>query len=266
MSTIGERSGRGSVLGVPVDGVTMKQAVHLIMEWTELRSPHVAVGVNAHVCNQAWEDPNFRSNLNAADLAYADGQSIVVAARLLGHSAPERLATTDLVWPLAEECAARRKRVFLFGGTPGEAERAAKALQGRAPGLEIATRNGYEDREDDSAVTAAILDFRPDVLLVGLGDPLQQQWIVDHKGLVGVPAILSCGGLFDWTSGSHRRAPRWMIRLGLEWSWRLALEPRRLARRYLLGNPVFIARLARQAAAERLIRPIADVKPDPVEW
>ncbi|HEV7955698.1 MAG: hypothetical protein JWL94_1574 [Microbacteriaceae bacterium] len=242
---------RATVLGVAVDGITMKRAVDVIMGWTESRTTHLAVGVNAYVCNQAWGDSVFRARYNSADLSYVDGQSIVVAARLLGYQVPERLATTDLVWPLAEKCAIRGKRVFLFGGSPGVADLAAQALERRAPGLQITARNGYQDREDDSALIDAILDFHPDVLLVGLGDRLQQEWIAEHRDVIGVPAILSCGGLFDWTSGSHRRAPKWMIGAGLEWLWRLLIEPRRLAGRYLLGNPLFLARLARQLISDR---------------
>lgn len=255
MSATVDITGRAMVLGVPVDGPTMKQAVDLIMQWTETGAPHVAVGVNAHVCNQSRTDHDLRARFNAAELSYADGQSIVVAARLLGYDVPERLATTDLVWPLVEECARRGKKVFLVGAMPGIAERAAKRLERGAPGLRTAARNGYEDREDDRALVEAILDFQPDVLLVGLGDPLQQEWISEHRDLLGVPAILSCGGLFDWLSGSHRRAPKWMIKYGLEWLWRVLIEPGRLSGRYLIGNPVFLVRFAHQLATERIIRP-----------
>jgi N-acetylglucosaminyldiphosphoundecaprenol N-acetyl-beta-D-mannosaminyltransferase len=93
--------------------------------------------------------------------------------------------------------------------------------------------------------------FAPDILFVGLGDPLQQHWVETYRDQLNAPAILTCGGLFDWVSGDNRRAPRWMISSGFEWLWRLMIEPRRLASRYLIGNPVFLFRLARQVLRTR---------------
>lgn len=101
------------------------------------------------------------------------------------------------------------------------------------------------------ALFAGIAAHETDVLLVGLGDPAQQEWVHEHRSRLHASAVLTCGGLFDWLSGTHRRAPRWMIGAGLEWLWRLLIEPRRLARRYLVGNPVFIARLLLQLLSRR---------------
>nr|WP_281361011.1 WecB/TagA/CpsF family glycosyltransferase [Schumannella luteola] len=193
----------------------------------------------------------MRARLEAADLCYADGQSVVAAARLLGHPVPERLATTDVVHPLAARAAAAGVRVFLFGGRPGVAAQAAGRLRRENPGLEVAEQHGYLPPEHTSELLERIAAFRPGILLVGLGDPAQQDWIAANRHALTAPAVLSCGGLFDWLAGSHRRAPAWMIRAGLEWLWRLLIEPRRLARRYVLGNPAFVLRLARQLLRER---------------
>lgn len=167
---------------------------------------------------------------------------------------PERVATTDLIFPLARACAERDKRMFLYGAAPGVAAQAAIQLQAQAPGLRIDSSHGFVPPEELDGLLARIRAHGTDVLLVGLGDPLQQQWITRYRERLGVPAILSCGGLFDWTSGSHRRAPAWMLSSGLEWLWRLMIEPRRLARRYLIGNPEFIARLLAAYLAQRLRR------------
>ncbi|GAB3616266.1 WecB/TagA/CpsF family glycosyltransferase [Okibacterium endophyticum] len=238
---------RGIVVGVPVDAVTMDAAVQTIIGWTfDDAAPRVAIGVNAHVCNLAATDPRFRAILSRADLAYADGQSVVWASKLLKTPVPERLATTDLVFPLMAACEKEGKSVFLFGGRPGIPELAAERLTEIHPSLRIATHHGYVQHDQVPDLLAAIADHRTDVLLVGLGDPLQQEWIAEHRHEVSASAILSCGGLFDWTSGANRRAPAWMIRAGLEWLWRLLIEPRRLAKRYLIGNPAFIARLGMQ--------------------
>ena len=237
----------GSVVGVRVDAVTMNGAVGTILRWVdESLPPRVAVGVNAYVCNMATTNRRFSSLLDSVDLLYADGQSVVWAARLLKIPVTERIATTDLVDPLMAACARAGHSVFFFGGKPGVAQQAAQNLAARHPGLKIRSNDGYVSESDTESLLDSIEGHGTDVLFVGLGDPLQQEWIDRHRGRITAPAILTCGGLFDWMSGQNIRAPKWMISAGLEWLWRLIIEPRRLARRYLIGNPVFIARLAAQ--------------------
>jgi N-acetylglucosaminyldiphosphoundecaprenol N-acetyl-beta-D-mannosaminyltransferase len=239
------------VVDLPVDCLTSEQVISTIMEWTTLPGSRVAVGINAAVCNMAASDAAFRSTLMRADLRYADGQSIIWAARLLGSGLPERVATTDLIDPLAASSSEGGKRIYLYGGRPGVAERAAARLRKSAPGLHIDAHDGYTAPDDMPDVIDEINAFAPDILFVGLGDPLQQHWVEAHRDQLNVPAILTCGGLFDWVSGDNRRAPRWMITSGFEWLWRLIIEPRRLASRYLIGNPVFLFRLARQIVRTR---------------
>lgn len=234
------------VLGVRVDSVGMTEAVERVLAWTEHEPLNLAVGINAHVCNTAAADPDFARLIDSSDLNYPDGQSVVWAARLLGTQMPERVATTDLIYPLIAQLAARRKRVFFFGGPPGIAEAAAQRLRVAYAGVEIRAEHGYLTGIQTARLIGEINDWRPDVLFVGLGDPLQQRWVARYREQLSVPAILTCGGLFDWTSGANRRPPQWMISGGLEWLWRVLLEPRRLSRRYLIGNPLFLARLTRQ--------------------
>ena len=245
------RTNNVNVVGVPVRGLSMADLVQTIIDWTETEGMKVAVGVNANVCNLAASDASFREILLTADLDYADGQSIVWAARALGGDVPERVATTDLINPLVTECAARGKKLYLFGAAPGIAQRAGERLAERAPGLQYRARDGYVSAEEMPALLAEIAEYSPDILLVGLGDPLQQAWLADHRAELHVPAVLTCGGLFDWVSGTNRRAPQWMITAGLEWMWRLALEPRRLAKRYLAGNPLFVGRFTVQLLRSR---------------
>jgi N-acetylglucosaminyldiphosphoundecaprenol N-acetyl-beta-D-mannosaminyltransferase len=245
---------RAIVVGVPVDAISMDDVVRTILAWTAQKETRVGVGVNANVCNLAASDRRFRANLAAADLAYADGQSVVWAARLLGHAVPERIATTDLIHPLADACVASHKKIYLFGGEPGIAAKAATRLTELHPGLSLVSHDGYVAEERMPDLIREINQSGADVLLVGLGDPLQQQWIADHRSALAAHAVLSCGGLFDWVSGSNRRAPAWMISAGLEWLWRLMLEPRRLGRRYLVGNPAFLARLALALVRQRPTR------------
>jgi N-acetylglucosaminyldiphosphoundecaprenol N-acetyl-beta-D-mannosaminyltransferase len=243
-----------TIVGVPVARLGTDEIVDTVIGWTDTAGVKVAIGVNAYVCNMAARDKRFAAGLRDSGLNYADGQVIVWASRALGSPIPERSATTDLVYPLVTALAGAGKRVYLFGGAPGVAELAGQRLVEFAPGLEIRVRHGDVSAQNTALVLAELDEFRPDVLLIGLGDPLQQNWIADNRASLTVPAVLTCGGLFDWVSGAHRRAPSWMIRGGLEWLWRLALEPRRLANRYLVGNPVFLGRLAAQVVRSRATR------------
>lgn len=237
---------RVEVLDVIIDAVGMDEVADQVLGWAEGTVSHIAVGINAHVCNLAARDPAFRALLAASDLNYADGQSIVWAARTLGVTIPERVATTDLVLPVARRAAAEGKKIFFFGGKPGVADEAAARLRKRVPGLAIASHHGYVDDAGTPAVIQQINAHGTDILFVGLGDPAQQQWAHEYQSALSARAILTCGGLFDWLSGRNKRAPDWMIRAGLEWLWRMMIEPRRLARRYLVGNPVFVAAIVRQ--------------------
>lgn len=237
------------VAGVPVDSFTERSFAEAVIDWARTPGVDVAVGVNAHVCNLARRDARLRRFL-AAHTTYADGQSIVWAARLLGRHLPERLATTDVAEPVLRAAAEAGIPVYFLGAAEGVAELAAEKMRARVPGVRIRTHHGYFSETDVPRIAADIAEHGTGILFVGMGDPVQERWVEEHEDLLP-PAVLTCGGLFDWLSGSNRRAPEWMIRAGLEWCWRLFLEPRRLARRYLVGNPQFIAALLRQRMMAR---------------
>lgn len=252
MRTRGTSEGSVELLDLRVDVTDIERLVCAVMAWTKQRDRvRTAVGVNAHVCNLAAREPEFRWLVRDADLAYADGQSVVWASRLFGVHMPERVATTDALFPLCTSAAAAGKRVFFYGSAPGIAARAASRLRTLEPALQIAVSHGYVPEHEMDDLVRRINDFGTHILFVGLGDPLQQYWIARHRDQLQVPAVLTCGGLFDWTSGENRRPPQWMVTAGLEWLWRVLIEPRRLAKRYLLGNPAFVARVLRQYLLQR---------------
>lgn len=235
------------VAGVVVDPFTERSFAETVIEWAARPGVDVAVGVNAHVCNLARRDAQLRGFLQQ-HTTYADGQSVVWGARLLGRRLPERLATTDVAEPVLRAAAEAGVPVYFLGAADGVAEAAAERLRARIPGVRIRTHHGYFAERDVPRIAADIAEHGTGILFVGMGDPVQERWVQEHEELLP-PAVLTCGGLFDWLSGSNRRAPQWMIRAGLEWFWRLGLEPRRLAKRYLIGNVQFIAALARQRLA-----------------
>lgn len=236
---------RLDLAGVPVHPVSMDQTVDQVRRWILAEEHRVAVGVNAHVVNLAGADPAFRELLSRADLTYADGQAVVWACRWLGGQVAERVATTDLIHPLASMCAREGFAMYFFGSKPGVADRAAERLRAAQPMLRVDCHHGYVDPADTPALIADINASEAVVLLVGLGDPLQHEWLARHRDELRPYVLMTCGGLFDWVSGDNRRPPGWIVRIGLEWSWRLLLEPRRLAKRYLIGNPAFLARVIR---------------------
>lgn len=237
------RTPRAHVLGMPVDAVTEESLLAAIESVVVDQRPTVFVGLYASLFRTISHDPEYH-DLVARSLTYPDGQGVVSELQQRGVAEAERLATTDVAHPVARLAASRGWRVGLYGAAPGVAERAAKRLESSAPGVEIvATWDGYSGGPSVTELREARLD----VLFVALGAARQEAWAHETGVVAGVPAVLTCGGLFDFLAGDKRRAPRCMQSLGLEWAFRVMLEPRRLFTRYLLGNSYFL----RHARAER---------------
>lgn len=250
-----------SVLGrVPVDRISMEYAAILLTEALLHRGefpPLTIVGPNAHLVTLAERDDRFAEAMQAADLAVPDGMSVVMASRLLGFPLPERVPGGDLMERMCAEAAHYGFRVFFLGGLPGAAIMAAHNLHLRYPGLTICGTlcppMGFELNPVECArLVAEINAVAPDLLCVGFGAPKQEVWMQENRGRLRVGAILPVGAAFDTQSGLRRRAPKWIQQLGMEWFFRLAMEPRRLWRRYLIGNTQFIVLVLRQWARERM--------------
>lgn len=200
--------------------------------------------VNAHCINVAARDGAYRAALLRADLLLPDGSGLEIAARLHGARFTANLNGTDLFLPLARAAAERGLSLFLLGSAPGVAKAAAEAARRAAPGLAIAgVADGYFD--DDEAMIARINAARPDVVLVGMGVPRQELWIDRRRDRIEAGLMMGVGAQFDFHAERVSRAPRVLRAAGLEWLWRLGVEPRRLFRRYVIGNPVFLVRTLR---------------------
>ncbi len=243
-------------LGLPLDRVNTEQAVAAIEGFIERWDggvPRVGFTLNAQGVYLATRDPEFARLIRAADLVRADGMSVVWASRLLGQPIPERLCTTDFVRPLAARCAERGYSMYLLGATEEDVEGAAAALTAEFPELKIVgTHHGYlKEPELNQRVVDEINERSPSILLVGMGRPLQEKWILENKDKLRIPVCLACGGLFKFLAAAERRAPIWMRKAGLEWVYRFMLDPRRMWKRYVVGNSVFVylvckARLTRK--------------------
>lgn len=204
------------------------------------RPPVYVTSANGQVLSLCALDPNVRTLFEAADVIHADGMPLVIASRYrCGVALPERVATTDLFHDVAVEAVRRGASFYLLGATPEVLDEAVAAVRTLYPELMIAgSRHGYIAPEEEEAAVAEIRAARPDVLWISMGAPREQAFVVRHReGLSGVGVVKTSGGLFDFLAGARSRAPGWMQEGGLEWLYRLALEPRRLARRYAFSNP-----------------------------
>lgn len=199
--------------------------------------------VNAHTLNLAAQQPAYRALLNRAACVFGDGTGVRWAARSRGVRMKANLNGTDLAPRLFRETAGRGLRYYLLGATAETIARAAVSAEERFPGWTLAGfHHGYIDKRRSPEVIEQINDAEPHVLLVGMGNPLQEQWIDRHLGALRVPICMGTGGLFDHWAGNLRRAPRWVRWLGYEWAQLLLQQPHKW-RRYLLGNPQFLWRM-----------------------
>lgn len=206
--------------------------------------------VNAHSINVAADDGDLFQSLSRAQRLYADGIGMRIACRLAGRTLIDNVNGTDLFPRLCRIAARERVPIGLLGARRGVAERCAARLQTQFPGLAIPfVHHGYIEAEDAGRVMAQINASGARMLFVGMGVPRQELWIDSRSRELDVPVQLGVGALFDFYSGDVRRAPGVIRRFGMEWAWRLALEPSRLFARYVVGNPVFMARAMRRRVA-----------------
>ena len=242
-------------IGLALTDATPEAAIRALLAPGRRR----AYFVNAHCVNVRDRDPDYAAALERADILLPDGAGIEIAGRLTGDRLAANLNGTDLVPALLAEAARRGRRVFLLGARPGVAERAAARMAERLPGLRIAgTRDGYRGMSNPAELIAAINASEADIVLVAMGVPLQELWIDSFAHRLDAALCLGVGGAFDFLAGDVPRAPRPLRAARLEWAWRLAQEPLRLADRYLRGNPLFLARaVLRARAARRATRPAA---------
>lgn len=235
------------IAGLPVDVISTEETIERVLEacGQERERPLTVFSCNVDMVIKAHRDEAFRQTLASADILNADGMPIVWLGRRLGAPFPERVAGSELVPRLGPACARAGRSVFLFGAAPGVADAAAERLLRASPTLRVAgTYAPPMGFEGDPALLAEAIDAvraaKPDVLFVAMGAPRQERFVLEHGAELGAKAILAIGGSLDMLAGRVRRAPPWVQRSGLEWLWRLAQEPVRLAPRYLVDGPAFL--------------------------
>jgi N-acetylglucosaminyldiphosphoundecaprenol N-acetyl-beta-D-mannosaminyltransferase len=242
---------KANVLGVMIDMLRLTEVIERIREAAENSDHTLIAHVNLMGINLAYEQEWLRQFYNSADLVFCDGMGVMLGARWLGYDIPERFTLADWMWPLAEMAAVQNLSLFLLGNPPGVAERAAERLQERKPGLRIAgTKHGFFDKTpgctENDATVKCINEVHPNILLVGFGMPVQEQWLMDNWSYLRVNVAITCGALFEYLSGDLKRGPSWMTQNYMEWLARVIISPRRYLRRYLRDIPLFAHRIMRQ--------------------
>jgi len=239
---------RYGVLGVWIDAVDPGRAGDAIEGWIARGERGYVCLSNVHSVMEARRDEGLRGTLNAAALTVPDGVPLVWVGRLKGHRGVRRVYGPDLTLLLCERAARRGHRCFFYGGAPGVAEQLGQALALRFPGLKVVGAEAPPFRpltaEEDAEAVGRINAAGPDLVFVGLGCPKQERWMAAHRDRLQAAALLGVGAAFDFHTGRVPQAPRWMMRSGLEWLFRLAQEPRRLWHRYLVYNPLFLLQVS----------------------
>ncbi|MGH2754820.1 MAG: WecB/TagA/CpsF family glycosyltransferase [Actinomycetota bacterium] len=239
------------ILGVPVFRGTTDEALELVEQAWE-NGPALVAYVNAHTLNLACSDPEYRALLRKAAVVLNDGAGVALAARLHGDRFPENLNGSDFNPAIVELAARKGWAVYFLGAGPVTAKIAAEILGERIPGLKVVgTHDGFFPRSEDDDVAQEIRNTGADVVMVAMGNPLQEKWLERHLSATGARLGVGVGAFFDFSAGTVPRSPAWMNTLGIEWVWRLWQEPRRLWRRYLVGNPLFLWRVLRSRSSRK---------------
>lgn len=241
-----------SILGVPVAALTADEALAVVDGLVVAPCPARVTFVNANTLNLAWEHPDFRRVVLSSDLVLNDGVGVAIAARVNRQRFTTNLNGSDFTPRILQLAARRGWTVFLLGGRPGVAERARDRLMSSIPGLVVVgCHHGYVGPVDDECIAGLVRSSGAVILLVAMGNPLQEMWLHRCLNTTGAQLGVGVGAFFDFSSGELSRAPSWMNRLGVEWMFRLMVDPRRLWRRYVVGNAVFLFRVLRSRTRAR---------------
>lgn len=249
MQTNSRQLARFPVVDVRISALTFDLALETIGSWIAGREHHYINVCTTHTVLECHDSPDMARIVNGSGMATPDGMPLVWLGRLRGHRV-ERVYGPDLMLALCEQGQARGYRHYFYGGAEGVPEQLATRLQSRFPDMIVTgtysppfrALTAVEEREVVTMINAA----RPDIVWVGLGTPKQDRWVERFRPLLEAPVLIAVGAAFDFHAGRVRQAPRWMQRSGLEWLFRLIQDPRRLWKRYVLGNPRFVFLVARQ--------------------
>ncbi|NQN87568.1 WecB/TagA/CpsF family glycosyltransferase [Streptococcus suis] len=240
------------ILGVKIHPLTASQTLNAVEGYILEKRPLHLMGVNADKINLCQSDSELMRIVNECEITNADGASVVLAGKYLGLDIPERVAGIDLMQDLLKLCESKGYSVYFFGAKQDVLEEMLKAFQETYPNLKISgARNGYFSDDDLGQIGEEIRRLQPEIVFVGITSP-KKEYIVDHFLKNGINSVyMGVGGSFDVLSGKIPRAPKWMQKSNLEWLFRVMNEPRRLFKRYFIGNTTFINRIIKEKRSKK---------------
>jgi len=238
----------GNVLGARIDALSWDVAIDRLLGWARARESRYVTICNVHVVVSASRDAAYRDIINGSDMATPDGAPVAWMLRRQGFASQPRISGPDLMWALCERCAAEGLPIHCYGSTEATLGLLRARLAAAFPALKVTMESPpfrALSTVEDAAAVARINQSGAGIVFVGLGCPKQERWMAEHRGRVNA-VMIGVGAAFDFHAGTVRRAPAWMREHGLEWLHRLLSEPRRLWKRYLVTNTLFILGAARQ--------------------
>lgn len=240
-----------SFLGVNIDPIRVEDLLARITNFIENKKRALVLCVNIHGYNLAESESWLINCWNSSEVVFCDGAGVIWGARLLGKTIPERITYADWYWKLAKLAEERNYSLYFLGAKPGVAQRAAENLRQLHPNIRIVgLHDGYFDVTPGSAENELLIreinSAAPDIITVGMGMPLQERWLYDNWHRLNAYVGLTGGAIFDYVSGEVNRPPRWMTDNDLEWFGRMIIEPGRLWKRYIIGNPRFFYRVLKE--------------------
>ncbi len=260
---------RVPIMSIPIADLTCESAIDLITGMIERPLATYSAGpvgicfANAHTLNTAYSDEAFANALRSFDFVFGDGTGIRWAARMRGHRMLDNVNGTDLTPRLLSSAGSRHFSYFLLGADQVTISKAADYARRSFPAWNlVGSHHGFvQSAEASERVVSIINDVEPDVVLVGMGNPIQELWIQKHRSQLHTKVCMAVGGLFDFWSGNVSRAPSWLRGCGHEWIWRLWQQPSAKAKRYLIGNPLYLLRAGLHARGERIQHDLPSIAP-----
>ncbi|WP_026994624.1 WecB/TagA/CpsF family glycosyltransferase [Flectobacillus major] len=233
------------ILKAKVNLLTVDELHREIKRLIETKQKAVVDYLNIYSANIAYEEEWFAKFLNSCSIVLCDGKGVQMGAYFLGQEIPPQIAYNRWLWEFFSFCQTEHYSIFLLGAKPGVVEKSIEVIEEKGYKLSIDGYHGYFNKtnEENEEVVKIINTFCPDILLVGFGMPIQEKWVIENREKLNAKVIILGGAFLDWISGSVKLPPRFVTKFGLEWLYRLILEPRRLAHRYLIGIPQFFMRI-----------------------
>lgn len=252
-----ERFSEIKILDTKFHKLTVNDLISYIVASGKIEQKRTIANVNVRGINFAYELPWYRDFINNADLVFCDGFGVSLGAKILGYQIEpaHRMTCPDYIETLALACEQQNVSLFLLAGKPGVTDKAISKLLEIAPNLRIEGHHGYFEKSgaEEEAVIEKINKFKPDVLYIGFGMPLQERWIQDNFHKIDTRVFLPLGACLDFYTESVYRGPRWLTDNGFEWLTRLIVEPNRLWKRYIVGNPLFFYRVFKQRITQAIL-------------